>query len=171
MVLGMMSYSANTQHLSSVAALRSMFHSADAEDVLRTIIETKIERKDPHRHVKRAYQAASLCRMAEYAASPITKYRYFKRGSRMLDRAIQQESALESVYLRLLIQLSVPRIFRSRRQIQTDVAYLESNWTLLAHDAGCRTLFVSTLRHANNADEIEGALARLEALEDPGAIP
>ena len=75
------------------------------------VLETELE-------MIKAYQAAGTCMMANYVFSPISKLKYFNEGKKHLEKLISKSKEVENVYLRLLIQLNVPRSLNYHKNIK-----------------------------------------------------
>jgi len=106
--------------------VRQGFQNIGSEDDIQKIIEMPIDSQDPNASTARAYQAASTCMMAEYVFSPIKKLKFFNQGKNSLESLIDERKTVENVYLRLLIQLNIPRLLNYYKNIEEDVAYLEA---------------------------------------------
>lgn len=74
-----------------------------------------------------AYQGASKAQMASFVGSPIGKLKYFNSGKKMLDQSLNTSKNVESVYLRLLIQLNAPSFLNYKGDIQNDLAFFKKN--------------------------------------------
>ena len=97
------------------------------EQEVRALMIWPNDRENPDFLTIEAYKAVATCMMAEYNWSPIRKLGYFREGTRALDSLIEQDRNVESVYLRLLIQLKAPDILNYNRHMEEDLAFYREN--------------------------------------------
>ena len=74
-----------------------------------------------------AYVGASNAKMASYVSSPISKLKYFNKGKTKLNESLAKKKSVESVYLRLLIQLNAPSFLNYNDFIEEDLSFFENN--------------------------------------------
>ena len=73
----------------------------------------------------KAYQAVARTRMAEHVFWPLTKLSYFNDGKDTLEACISRCRSLETVYLRLVVQLNAPGLLGYNDNLEADRTYVE----------------------------------------------
>lgn len=107
---------------------RKLFHTIENRDHIQSIIDLPItESNDSKRNIIQAYKAVCIARLAEYAYQPISSYRYFSKGKNQLEDSIKEDFNIEIVYLRILVQTSVPRFLNYNDKIDSDLNYFKNN--------------------------------------------
>jgi len=114
------------QEVLSLDEVRQKFEAIDSEEDIEQFIGSSIDANDPDAPTVRAYQATSTCMMADYVFSPIKKLKYFNKGKADLEELIAEQKTVEKVYLRLLLQLNIPKFLNYHKNIDEDLAYLEA---------------------------------------------
>ena len=109
--------------------VRLKFHSIQDEKDLQEVINlsSKAEPQTTEGSILEAYHAASIARQADYTMFPHKKVQYFNKGKNLLELAIEDTPSLESVYLRLVIQLKTPKLLNYYQDINSDVQYVVEN--------------------------------------------
>lgn len=109
--------------------LRSKYLTAASE---KTVCENLINelREIPEKHpVELAYLGALETIWAKHVFSPFSKLETFKKGTRKIEQAVQQDSVnIEIRYLRLSIQKSVPGILGYSDDIEKDTAFMRNHF-------------------------------------------
>ena len=142
----------------SLKDLREDFNSIESEADVQSIIDLPVDPEDPEAATALAYQAASTCMMAEYVFSPIKKLKYFNRGKSSLEELIAEDKSVENVYLRLLIQLNIPRLLNYYKNIDEDIAYLEAELPGAKIDVDYKYNMIRNLVTLAEKDEIKKKL-------------
>lgn len=71
------------------------------------------------------YKASAIMMMAKYAFSPFTKLAYFKKGKKLLDKAIAKDNhSIELRFLRFAAQTNAPSFLGYNDQIDSDKYFL-----------------------------------------------
>ncbi len=138
--------------------LRQNFQEISSEDDIEQIIGKSIDPEDPEAPTAKAYQAASTCMMAEYVFSPIKKLKYFNQGKTSLEQLIAEEKSVENVYLRLLIQLNIPRLLNYYKNIDGDIAYLEAELPAAKIDVDYKYTMIRNLVTLADKNELKEVL-------------
>jgi hypothetical protein len=74
------------------------------------------------------YKGAVIMAQGKHSANPLTKLRTFNEGRALLDTAIVREpKSVELRFLRLSIQVNVPRILGYSSQVAEDRAFIDRN--------------------------------------------
>lgn len=146
------------QETVSIHELRKVFQQIQSEEDIEKIIELPIDSNDPNGLDARAYQAASTCMMAEYVFSPIKKLKYFNHGKTFLENLIEEQKSAENVYLRLLIQLNIPRILNYHKNIEEDIAFLEAELPKAKIDIDYKHTMIRNLVTLADKDEVKEVL-------------
>lgn len=138
--------------------LRQNFQEISSEDDIEQIIGMSIDPKDPEAPTAKAYQAASTCMMAEYVFSPIKKLKYFNQGKTSLEQLIAEEKSVENVYLRLLIQLNIPRLLNYYKNIDDDISFLEAELPTAKIDVDYKYTMIRNLVTLADKNELKEVL-------------
>lgn len=89
---------------------------------LMTITEKRAE----NCNLSKGYLGAVKMVMAKHTCNPFSKMSYFKKGKLLLEQAILKDSSnAELRYLRLSIQLHVPKFLGYHSQIEMDKKFLQ----------------------------------------------
>jgi len=137
---------------------RDEFHKGTEESLKKVIALSA----SPENAVVSAYQGASKARMADYVGNPISKLKYFNSGKELLEESIKKKKELESVYLRLLIQLNAPGFLYYNKNIEEDLAFFNNNIGKSNLPIATKSMFVSNLKKGNKHAH---DLSSLEALK------
>ena len=105
--------------------VRNEFHK-NTEQSLENIINLKLTEGAEYNQIL-AYVGASNAKMASYVSSPISKLKYFNKGKTKLNESLAKKKSVESVYLRLLIQLNAPSFLNYNDFIEEDLSFFENN--------------------------------------------
>jgi hypothetical protein len=96
--------------------------------------------------------------MAEYVFSPIKKLKYFNQGKTSLEQLIAEEKSVENVYLRLLIQLNIPRLLNYYKNIDEDIAFLEAELPAAKIDVDYKYTMIRNLVTLADKNELKEVL-------------
>lgn len=133
--------------------IRERFHQANEKDDIISIINMNTDDSaDINSNTIQAYKAVCLTRMAQYTISPFAKFKYFYTGTELLESSIRNNAILENVYLRLLVQLSVPRFLNYHGNIEEDLEVFIEDLALTELSESDKKLFISTLLKTKNKD-------------------
>ncbi len=152
------STSLGAQEPVSLDQMRHSFQEISSEEDIQYIIDMPVDAQDPDAAVVRAYQAASTCMMAEYVFSPIKKLKYFNQGKTSLENLIAERKSVENVYLRLLIQLNIPRLLNYYKNVDEDIAFLESRLPAAKIDVEYKYNMIRNLVTLADKDELKEVL-------------
>ena len=160
LLLAMIAFYSNTLGQESLLLdeLRQNFQEISSEDDIEKIIGMSIDPQDPEAPTAKAYQAASTCMMGEYVFSPIKKLKYFNQGKTSLEQLIAEEKSVENVYLRLLIQLNIPRLLNYYKNIDGDIAYLEAELPAAKIDVDYKYTMIRNLVTLADKNELKEVL-------------
>ncbi len=150
--------SLRAQESVSLDQMRHSFQEISSEEDIQYIIDMPVDAQDPDAAVVRAYQAASTCMMAEYVFSPIKKLKYFNQGKTSLENLIAERKSVENVYLRLLIQLNIPRLLNYYKNVDEDIAFLESQLPAAKIDVEYKYNMIRNLVTLADKDELKEVL-------------
>jgi hypothetical protein len=142
--------------------LREKFQAIDSEEDIEQIIGLSIDPNDPDAPTARAYQATSTCMMADYVFSPIKKLKYFNKGKADLEELIAEQKTVEKVYLRLLLQLNIPKFLNYHKNIDEDLAYLEAELPGAKIDVEYKDIMIQNLVTLANENEVKETLLGIE---------
>ena len=153
-LLSVMSNSLYGQRLDMI---RQQFHEADNENSFITIVDINLENsEDFSGNTVQAYQAVCKTVLAQYVFSPLAKYKYFVEGTKLLEQSIAMNRNVENVYLRLLVQLSAPKLLNYHADIGEDINFIKSNLTSSHLAREDQIMFISNLIEiCKNYDHLE----------------
>lgn len=148
--------------------IRSQFQVISSEADVQKIVSFQCKNTDSaEEQMIKAYQAAATCMMASYVFSPMSKLKYFNEGRRNLEELIVYEKEVENVYLRLLLQLNVPRILNYSKNIEDDVAYLKAHMAKSTIDVAYKNTMIKNLVSVTKKKELKDVLLKID-LEKQG---
>ncbi len=142
----------------SLDNMRQSFQAITSEEDIQEIMDISIDSRDPDASTVRAYQAASTCMMAEYVFSTIKKLKYFNQGKSSLENLIAEEKSVENIYLRLLIQLNIPRLLNYYKNVDEVIAFLESQLPAAKIDVEYKYNMIRNLVTLADKDELKEVL-------------
>ena len=127
------------------------FHKVTNEHDLTQIINQdmgQISRRDANLIL--AYQGVCLSMMAEHKFSPFSKLDCFVDGKMKLEKSISNEQLVENTYLRLLVQLSIPKYLGYHQNIESDLLFLKHNLRESELSVAWKLKFIETLIATNS---------------------
>lgn len=142
---------------------RSAFQEIKSEEDIESIYRINVEEAElDNRNVIRAYQAAATCMKAEYVFSSVSKLKYFKRGKKKLETLIANDKSVEKVYLRLLIQLNIPRLLNYYQEIEGDIVFLETHLADAPINSTYKQTMIKNLVSVADKKEIKDILLQIK---------
>ena len=155
--------SSKDQDVSALEKIRSEFQQISSEEDIQTILEYKYEpvNKDEDQMIQ-AYKATATCMLANYVFSPGSKLKYFNEGKSSLEEIIQIRKDVENIYLRMLLQLKVPRSLNYHKNIEEDVEYLETSLTDAPIDASYKQRMIQTLVSVAKKKDLKDVLLQID---------
>ncbi|WKK65191.1 hypothetical protein [Lutimonas zeaxanthinifaciens] len=143
--------------------VRSAFQGIKSQDDIESINRVNVEEAEyDNRNVILAYQAAATCMKAKYVFSPVSKLKYFNRGKKELETLIENDKSVENIYLRLLIQLNVPRHLNYYREIDEDIIFLENHLAKAQIDLTYKRTMIKNLVSVADKKEIKDILVQIK---------
>lgn len=107
---------------------RTQFHTGSSEENLQNLIKLGPTEEDPTNiNIISAYKAVCETMMASHAFLPTSKLNYFHTGAKQLEGIIKETPVLEVRYLRLLVQLNVPKMLNYNDDIDSDLKFVVDN--------------------------------------------
>ena len=111
-----------------ITYFRNQFNRTTNEAKARNYINTKIEKGDLKDKITiEAYKGVVTMRMAEYVINPFSKIGWFKEGKEILEKSIQMNRNVETVHLRLMVQINAPSFLDYKGNIEKDSDYILKN--------------------------------------------
>lgn len=154
-----------TQKDADLNQIRAEFQEIKSEEDIERILSFKAKGIDVSEvNLIQGYQAASTCMLANYVQSPMSKLKHFNAGKKQLEALIEMNKEIEIVYLRLLIQLNVPKILNYHQNIEGDVAYLSENLTQASIEAKYKQTMINNLISVAEDKEVKEALLQIELI-------
>jgi len=156
----------HAQESDLVNLLRSDFQKIDSEDDIERILAVKVKGLDEKElKIINAYQAAGTCMMANYVFSPKSKLKYFKEGKGELEELILFNKDVEKVYLRLLIQLNIPKFLNYHKDIDSDIDFLQEYMAKAPLELSFKKTMIENLVSVANNKDVKEALLDIEVEE------
>lgn len=141
------------------AAFQGIRNEADIEKILSFQVQ---ENQAEEVSTIMAYKAAGECMMAEYVFSPLSKLKYFNAGKKKLEALITEGKQVENIYLRLLIQLNVPKILNYNDQVTRDIDFLEERLPSSSIDPDYKRVMMENLLKLSKKKEQREALLQIK---------
>lgn len=155
------------QENTSLKKIRLEFQEIQNEDDIEKILAFDYKNaKESEQEMIKAYQAAGICMMANYVNSPVSKLKYFNKGKNNLEELIEEGKEVENVYLRLLLQLNVPGMLSYNKNIEEDVAFLDSTLAKSSIDVFYKKLMIENLVSVAKKETLKEALLQIEVVEE-----
>jgi len=143
--------------------IRWNFQEINNEHDVKKILDVKPEIDDhPEADVIKAYQATATCMLAEFVGSPFSKLKYFNQGKNELENLISNKKQVENVYLRMMLQLNVPRILNYQKNIDEDLAFLVSHLPEAPIDVDYKNAMLTSLLISTNNGELRDRLQQIK---------
>ena len=142
---------------------REKFHSSNSLDDLQKIINLQpVESSETELQTIHAYKAVSETMLAEHTFSVFSKLKYFNNGSRKLDSIIGQNPNVENRYLRLLVQLNVPRMLNYYEMIDEDIDFIDQHLNNEITSRKFKNLFIETLLKATSDQDLQIKISKIK---------
>ena len=156
----------NAQDKNDLELIRTSFQKIKSEDDVNSILAFQIETSDRSEvNIVEAYKGAAQCMMANYVFSSLSKLKNFNEGKKILEASISENKAVENVYLRLLIQLNVPKILSYYRDVDEDIRFLEEHLAKSAIDLNYKHIMIKNLISVTKRQEQKDALLKIDIVE------
>jgi len=153
------SFMSNAQESDSLKTLRAEFQKVDSEEDIDKILAFNTDGfRQGEQQLVNTYQAAGTCMMANYVFSPKSKLNYFNQGKAQLEALIEDKKGVEKVYLRLLIQLNVPKILNYHKNIEDDIRYLQEHMAGAPIELSFKNIMIENLVSITKKEELKKAL-------------
>lgn len=163
LVLLLVSGLMRAQEYKSLDLVRKEFQKLKNEDDLKKFLSLDfVDSSSYEQRIITSYMAAGTCMMADYAFGPKSKLKYFKQGKKSLEKMISEQKVVENVYLRLLIQLNIPKILNYHKNINEDVDFLESNMSSAQIDQAYKMQMIDNLTSVATDVKLKEALQNIE---------
>ena len=165
LILGLMfvTLSSVARNKNDLETIRSQFQVIESEEDIENIIlfEGDSLNSSEDQMIK-AYKAAATCMMANYVFSPKAKLKYFNEGKKELETLISSAKEVENVYLRLLLQLNVPKVLNYNENIEEDVAFLEENMAESEIDLAYKNIMIENLVSVTKKKDLKETLLQIK---------
>lgn len=147
--------------------VRKQFQVIDSKEDIQKIMLFQIDDLNSSvGQIITAYKAAATCMMANYVFSPKSKLKYFNQGKKDLEELIRIDKEVENVYLRLLLQLNVPKMLNYNDNIDDDVAYLDEFLGVSDIDVDYKNTMIQNLLSVAKKKELKEALLQIEVVNE-----
>lgn len=155
-----------SQNNSDLELIRKYFQEIKSEKDIDSILSFSIEGSDKSEvNIVEAYKGASQCMMANYVFSPLSKLKDFKEGKKILEASISENKNVENVYLRLLIQLNVPKMLSYHKDIDEDIRFLEEHLAKAPIDQSYKHIMIKNLVSVSKGQEQKDTLLKIDLVE------
>ena len=158
---------AKDQDVSALEKMRSEFQQISNDEDIQTILDFIYEPVDQNEdQMIKAYKATATCMLANYVFSPVSKLKYFNEGKSSLEELISIKKDVENIYLRMLLQLNVPRSLNYHKNIEGDVEYLEASLADAPIDASYKQRMIETLVGVAKKKDLRDVLLQIDVTEN-----
>jgi hypothetical protein len=149
----------DAQESNTLRKFRAEFQEIASEEDIDKILNYNFDEvSQREQEIIKAYQAAGTSMMAEYVFSPMSKLRFFNKGKIALEGLIDSIKDVEKVYLRLLIQLNVPKTLNYHKNIEEDISYLQQHMAEAQIEASFKSLMIKNLLSITKKKELKEAI-------------
>jgi len=149
----------DAQESNTLRKFRAEFQEIASEEDIDKILNYNFDEvSQREQEIIKAYQAAGTSMMAEYVFSPMSKLRFFNKGKIALEGLIDSSKDVEKVYLRLLIQLNVPKTLNYHKNIEEDISYLQQHMAEAQIEASFKSLMIKNLLSITKKKELKEAI-------------
>ena len=156
-----------SQQYETLKIIRSEFQEISKEEDIEIILAIDYKNVNAQeRQMIEAYRAAATCMMANYVFSSISKLKYFNKGKKQLEQLILEDKEVENVYLRLLLQLNIPRMLGYHEDIEEDIAYLQSYMAKAPIDLSYKQTMIKNLLGVTDKNELKDALLLIQLVDE-----
>ena len=132
---------------------RSKFQVAEGESDFQLMLDTKVLDTIPgNENIIKGYKAVCTSALAQYIFNPYTKYQLFNEGKAQLEESIATEKGVEIVFLRVVIQLSIPKFLGYADDIENDLAYLKQEFPKPNVPIETKKFIIKTIQDTGNKD-------------------
>ncbi|MGI9532797.1 hypothetical protein [Lutimonas sp.] len=167
LILLAVTFLSNTQNSDLVNEIRSDFQQIESEEDIEKILAYKVKGLDDEEdELINAYKAAGTCMMANYVFSPKSKLKYFKQGKGELEELILTNKDVEKVYLRLLIQLNIPKFLNYHGDIEADIYYLQEHMAESSIETSFKSRMIENLLSVAKKQDYKEGLSEVEVEEN-----
>lgn len=134
----------------STKEVRQIYQEAASEEKqckkLIILLTPYTEKNNP---LLSGYKGSATMLMAKYANNPFAKLSYFKKGKKMVEKAIAaDEMNVELRFLRFAAQTNAPSFLGYNNDIETDKAFLLKSISRLTTDPELRNTIISYLENS-----------------------
>ncbi len=155
-----------SQNKNDLELIRTSFQEIKSEEDINSILSFPIEGSDRSEvNIVEAYKGASQCMMANYVFSALSKLKNFNEGKKILEASISENKDVENVYLRLLIQLNVPRLLNYDNDVDEDIRFLEEHLAKSSIDLSYKHIMINNLVSVSKEQEQKDALLKIDLVE------
>ena len=144
-----------SQSSETLKQVRNYFQNIEDENDIEVLTSIKLDTDDPDSSTVMAYQGAGTCMMAEYVSSPTKKLKYFNQGKKTIQTTIEEEKTVEKVYVRLMIQLNVPKFLNYHKEIDGDIKFLEESLTEADIEVAYKSTMINNLLSLTDEAEMK----------------
>ena len=112
----------------SLLKIRNLFYQATEESESAELLNALlIEPLTSNDLTLQGYKGMSLMLLSKYSYNPYKKLYYFKKGSSILDKAIEEDKEnIELRYLRYTVQCEAPMILNYRFALSDDLTFIQA---------------------------------------------
>lgn len=133
--------------------IRNRFQNAESEEDFEWIMDRKItDTQFVEVNTINSYKAVSRSAMAQYVFNPYSKFKYFFDGRDELEVAIEKNKDVENIFLRLVVQLSIPKFLGYSDDIENDLAYVKSQLPKAKIPLKTKKFIVETIINTGNTN-------------------
>ncbi len=132
---------------------RAKFQMAKVESDFQLMLDTEVsDTIFGNENIINAYKAVSTSAMAQYVFNPYSKYQLFNKGKDQLEESIATNKGVENIFLRVVIQLSIPKFLGYADDIENDLAYLKNELPKSVVPLETKKFIIKTIQDTGNED-------------------
>lgn len=140
---------------------KNFYKQPTTEATLQMLMVADFDKGSPEESEILAYKAVAKTMMAEYSFSPFRKISYFNSGKDELEEQIAASTTFEKVYLRLLVQLNIPKFLGYSDSIMDDINFLQQSIFLKELSNSERQWMLESLLASKNAIKYNGEIKKI----------
>ncbi len=134
-------------------SIRNRFKNAKSENDFQWILNYKVKETDSNIvNTINAYKAVSKSAMAQYVFNPYSKFKYFFDGRDELEETISKNMEVENIFLRSVVQLSIPKFLGYSDEIESDLKFLKENLPNAKVPLDIKKFIIETIVNTGNRD-------------------
>ena len=110
----------------SMNTIRSLYEKASTEErSCKQLIQLLSDYNEHNNPLLSGYKASGIMMMANHVMNPFSKFSYFKKGKKMLEKAVAADlNNVELRFLRFAVQTNIPSFLQYSDSIEKDKSFM-----------------------------------------------